>query len=240
MIIFLILLLVFTVYYNNNRVKLDWGKYYDDCIYVNKIEHASRHRNMAEMQQLTVEHMARKRHSIRIYDLPLKRKNALVCKAVIESFRMNKQLMLILSFLLIFAALLHRTSIFNSIPLIGEPNIARIIGMLSMGTFWANMRELYSKQILSICDKHNKGFFIPFKITNIVFSYAVVCCAVTIPITVILCLIFDPGLVRSLFLIALINFIMAISFYLQSRKRITRLVTIITNLILFAGSGLLY
>jgi hypothetical protein len=221
------------------KAGLDWGKYYDDCAYANKIESAIRNRNMAEMQQLAAERAARKKHSIKIYDLPLSRGNALICKAAIETLRTSWQMMAVLGAALIFAALLIKTPIFRAIPMIGEPNISRVVGMLLMGTFWTNLREIYSKQIASVCDKHARGFFIPFTFRRIVFSYAIVCCSATTLAMAALCLVFAPGLAKSLIAIVGFNLLMALAFLFQSQKRAGKLITVAINLLLVAGSGLL-
>ena len=234
----LFILLAFIVYYNG-KVKIDWGKYYDDSVYANKIDTSARHRNMAEMQQINTEHIAKKKHSIRIYHLPLNKNNALLGKALIETFRMSKQVMVVLGILLVFTVLLNKTSIFSGIPLIGDPNISYVFCMFSIGTFLVNLREIYSKQILSICDKHEKGFFIPYTFKKIVSSYAIVCCFVTTLILVILCFIFLPGLIKSIIVLITLNLAMILSFLMQSKKRVTKLVNIIINLIFVIGSRFL-
>jgi len=235
----LFIFLIFTVYYNG-KIKVDWGRYYEDALYQHRISSASRHKNLAEMHQIVAEHLARKKHRIRIYHLPLKKNNALLCKALIESLRMSKRGLALLGFLLVFAVLLNKTTIFAGIPIIGEPLLAPFLGMFAIGTFFANVKQIYSKQIASLYQKHKLGFFIPHTFMKIVSSYATVCCGFTTLIITVLCIIFRPGMIKSMIMLVIFNLIMVLSFLLLSKKRVSGLIDIVANLVFLFSSGLLF
>lgn len=195
---------------------------------------------MAEMHQIVAEHLAKKKHHIRIYHLPLKKNNALLCKALIESFRMSKSGLAFLGFLLVFAVLLNKTAVFASIPIIGEPQLAPFLGMFAIGTFFANVKQIYSKQIASIHEKHKLGLFVPYTFQKIVSSYATVCCGFTTLIIIALCIIFRPGVIKSMIVLVIFNLIMVLSFLLLSKKKVSGLMDIIANLVFLFSSGLLF
>jgi len=233
--ILLILLIIYC-----ERVKMDWGKYYDDALYANRINSSGRHRNIAEMQQITAEHIAKRKHSIKIYDLPLNRKSAMICKAMIETLRMSKQVAGVLALILVFAVLLNKTSLFSHMPLVGNPNISNAICIFAIGAFLANLREIYFKQISSVYDKHLKGFFIPYSYSNIVFSYGIVCSIITTLSMTVLCFVLTTGLVKGLFILLIINLAMFLSFLLQPKQQKNGAITIITNIVFILSARLFF
>jgi uncharacterized membrane protein len=222
------------------KAKIHWDKYYEDAVYTAKLNHASRSNNLAEMQQIAADHIAKKSHCIRIYHFPLSRKNALFFKALIETFRMSKQVLILLGLLLVFAVLINRTTLCAGIPLLDNPSFSRIVGMCSVGTFCANVKQLYAKQIAALYEKHTLGLFVPYGYKTIVYCYGLVCCFSTTFVLAILCGILLPGWMRSAFVILLCNLVMVVSFLVLKKSRANRYVDFLLNLLFILGSGLLF
>lgn len=175
--------------------EIDMAKYYTDCVYYQQVNQASRHKNMAQMQQLAAEHVARAEHRIKLYDLPLSHKNALFCKITIETLRTGKQVHAVLSALFIASLLLSKTRLFSAIPSLENRAIAEIISAFLSATFILNIRELYVKQMLSILEKGKLGQFLPYSSQYIIGQYAIASSVVLGGILLLLGLILatNPG-----------------------------------------------
>lgn len=223
-----------------NKAAVNWAKYYEDISYTAKSSYASRHKLMGEMAQITKEHVANREHSVKLYQFPLSKKNVLFFKALLETLRMSKQVMVILGLLLVFAVTLNRTSLFSQVPLINEPLIAQLIGIFSIAAFITNLKEIYFKQILAIKEKHTAGFFIPYKSYQIVWYYAVICCSILTLVLLLLCMILGTNILVGLGVIIGFDLVLLLSFLLLYKGKGNRIVTIITNMIFLFGSHLLF
>mgnify|MGYP000909100530 FL=1 len=49
----------------------------------------------------------------------------------------------------------------------------RFLSAIALGSFYANLAELFRKQIVSIIDKKKRGFYIPYTDIEILLSYSV-------------------------------------------------------------------
>lgn len=235
MLLWLVLVGIYTC-----RTDIKWGKYFAALSYMEKVNFAGRHRNTAAMQQLAAEHSARKEHYIYLYSLPLCRRTALICKAFIETIRTGKNVILVMAFLLFCSVILTKTMVFADVPLLGDPYAARLIAMFIFSTFIANIKEVYARQILSITEKHKKGFFIPYSFTEIVASYALVCYMSMVMLVVPFGMIMEAGCKNILLFLMVLLAVMLLFFSAMRRERMLRLCNILTNIVIFACSGMLF
>ena len=224
-----------------SRVDIDWGGYYEDILYRARINHASNHNNIAEMQQITTEHVANQKHMLKLYHLPIKKSNAILCKAIIETFRMSKQVIIVFVMVLAFAIILNVTNFFWSIPVIGDPASAKIIGAFCISIFTINLKEIYSKQIRSLWDKHRNGLFIPYKSRAVVFSYAFICCVIVTIVNVACCFILGSMIYRAIIAVVASNLLIVGSIFLSKQNTLTNKIPLLaTNALFFATSWLLF
>ena len=144
------------------RLKMDWNKYQQDLIYINAINTAGARRDMVQMLQITEEHQAKRKKAFYIYHFSLNQRNALSIKMFIETIRTSPRIWVILTCFIAFGILLIRTPVFAGIPLLGQPEIAVVIAVFSIATFYINVGRIFEKQLLTLLDKSRKGLFIPF------------------------------------------------------------------------------
>jgi len=142
--------------------KMDWNKYQQDLIYINTINTAGARKDMVQMLQITEEHQAKRKKTVYIYHFPLNHRNALSIKMFIETIRTSPRIWVILTCFIAFGFLLVKTPVFAGIPLLGQPEIAGVIAVFSIATFYINTGRIFEKQLLTLLDKSRKGLFIPF------------------------------------------------------------------------------
>lgn len=222
------------------KSSIKWDKYYNAIFYIEKVNSAGRYRNIAAMQQIVSEKTALQEHYIYIYDLPLNQKNALLCKAFIENIRTGKNTIIVLGVLLLGAIVITKTTFLADMPLIGNPYVARIIGMFIFATFVANIKEMYAKQILSIFEKHKKGFFIPYSFSRVIFSYALICFGFISIVIIPYCLIMMVKIREILILITVIWISIALFFTFMRWPRLFKYCNFLTNILIFVFSGLIF
>ncbi len=104
--------------------------------------------------------------------MPLKKNNAILFKAVIETVRAGNSIWTILIGLVILGALVFRTPLFAGLPFIGDPIAAAPISVLLVMTAYANICEMLKKQLSTLLQKHRQGLFLPIGRGQIVMSYA--------------------------------------------------------------------
>ncbi len=233
-------LLGFSIYGSLRIFKIDWTSLYDDVFYSYRVDNAARQQNIAEMHQIIAEHSSRQKHFLRLSQFPLNHNNALFFKAFIETTRIDKQLILILIGFLVFSVVINRTSIFSSLPFFGEPKIARIVGILSTSAFLANLKQLYSKQILSILEKHKSGLFIPYSFMAIVINYSSIGTIISIVCTTILGILLNTKILPLTYTLLLIMISNLAFFYSLSKGRLNFFVNLISNVILFIAATFIF
>lgn len=219
------------------KAQLNLSSYYDDCKYIEQLNYAGRHRDMAAMQQITADHIANKKHRIKLSNLSISKKNALLCKAFIESIRMSKQVIIVLTLFLAGAVFINKSTIFSTIPFIGDHNIAKLIGMFSLGTFIVNLKEIYLKQIVSMIEKQQKGLFIPFHNRKMTFNYALICSIIIIFSSTIVGLIMNTDPIRTI--LSIVFFLLGSNIALWWRKR-RRTALAFSNIIILLATYLLF
>jgi hypothetical protein len=151
---------------------LNLAKYSKDISFIDETTAAASRFNMTLMAQITAEHNANRKRSLLLYHLPLKKNNAILFKAVIETVRAGNSIWTILIGLVILGALVFRTPLFAGLPFIGDPIVAAPISVLLVMTAYANICEMLKKQLSTLLQKHRQGLFLPIGRGQIVMSYA--------------------------------------------------------------------
>ena len=231
---------VFLIYYSFWGLKIDWMRLYDDVFYSYRVDNAARRQNLAEMQQIIAEQSSRQKHVLRLSQFPLDHNNALFFKALIETTRIDKQLILIFMGFMMFSVVINRTSILSSVPFLGEPVIAKVIGVFSTSTFLAILKQLYSKQILSILDKHKSGLFIPYSFPTIVFNYGSIGIIVSMICVAILGLLLNTSIVPIIYALLLLMISNLAYFYSLSKGKVNFFFTLITNTMIFIVAAFIF
>ncbi len=236
---FLMIMLIFIIIYSNQML-IDIGAYYDDAAYAQKMNHAGIHNNMAQMQQLTDEHLSNKRHKVKIYDLKIFKRKPLVAKAIIETMRMSTQFVIILLVLSAFAIVLNTTSIFINVPFLGDKVFVKIAGGYCVGMLLCAIKQIYVKQILSICDKQKQGVFIPYSFSDISKSYGSICILITFFILMIFSILLSTSIIKVILAIVLSSAIMIFSLvsidnqkYYKTKDTMSSCALIVVSLLLF-------
>ena len=231
---------VFLIYYSFWGLKIDWMRLYDDVFYSYRVDNAARRQNLAEMQQIIAEQSSRQKHVLRLFQFPLDHNNALFFKALIETTRIDKQLILIFMGFMMFSVIINRTSILSSVPFLGEPVIAKIIGVFSTSTYLTILKELYSKQILSILEKHKSGLFIPYSFPAIVFNYGSIGIIVSMICVAVLGLLLNTSIVPIIYAQLLLVISNLAYFYSLSKGKVNFFFNLLTNAMIFIVASFIF
>lgn len=150
---------------------------------------------------------------------------------------MSKQVVAVLAVFLAIAIIINRTTLFNSSPIIGDPSISKLIGMLSLACFGVNLKEIYLKRISSMLAKSREGLFLPYKNTKVILYYSLIC-NIVIALTII---VVGVLLQSNPFYIALsgIIFLCGVDLELWVAKR-KQWLMIASNIIIFAATYCLF
>ncbi len=188
---------IFIIRYLN----IDWNKYKQDLIFINTINTAGARKDMLQMLQIAEEQQAKRKKAIFIYHFPLNQRNALSIKTLIETIRTPPRIWVILACFITVGVLIVRTPLFNEIPLLGQPEIASVIAVFFIVTFFLNVSRIFEKQLTTLLDKSRKGLFIPFGKSTIIRKICIV------PIILFTCSALIVGTILSSRLIAIVIFI---------------------------------
>lgn len=227
----LIMMVIFVIFYF--QIKIDMSRYYDDSLYIERMNSASRHKDMAVMQQITADHIANREHTFKLNNLPIKKSNVLFYKALIETLRMSKQVVVVLSLFIVFAIVINRTPVFAAMPILGDPNISKLIGMLSLACFVTNLKEIYRKQALSILSKKQEGLFLPYNDTTVILNYLLICDVAIALSIMIVGLILQTNPLRVV--LSELIFLLGVSIAFWSTRR-KQWLMIASNVIIFAAT----
>lgn len=217
------LLLCLTSLFFANKVTVNWGKYFDDIVYAEKIDAAGRHLNIAEITQITNETMAKGNTIIKIYTLPMNKKNAIVCKAIIEFLRTGKKLFIIWAILLIIALALVKIPINLTNSFINTSHLFPMISSVMISGFFVNIIKQCNTQFQSVVDKHKRGFFIPFDYKRIMLSYLFVCIFIVAGLALLIFSILTSTVIKFLACFFSVIFVTFIIFILMENKSVQRL-----------------
>lgn len=234
-----LLVLGYVIYRQDKNCELDYGQYLKDIIYRNRVKNASIHNNLAEMQQISLENISTNANKFKIYYLPLKRTNAIFCKAIIETFRMSKILILffcIILFISIFVTF-HPIIVANFVE---DLWILTTINIAFTCFLCINIKEMYKNQVSSLYSKSKRGFFIPYSRISIVLSYSSLCCLMTSIVLITVCIIFKVCILYSFLAILICNLLIVLSIFFSYRKKDIRIISIIINSLFLLVISLLY
>jgi hypothetical protein len=174
-----------TSYVSYRQTRLDLARYFTDVLMHDQtISYASQY-NLAKMQQTVAEHAANRPRKLLLYHLPLRKSNALLLKCCISTLRISSGIWIILMGILLFGALIYRTSLFSGVPVLGEPAPATSIAILLIITVYANVGELLKQQMRTLLMKQKLGLFLPYEKQQVVTIYVILGSGLNLGITMI-------------------------------------------------------
>jgi hypothetical protein len=150
------------------RTKILWNKYYRDCSFIYENMAAAAKKDMVRMMETVNKLNLSKKpvfHSI-FSRTPPSKKTALIMKSFLGVVRTNIQTVKFL-FIIFAAGIILNNFVFMT------PGLNRFLSAIALGSFYANLAELFRKQIVSIIDKKKRGFYIPYTDIEILLSYSV-------------------------------------------------------------------
>jgi len=198
--------------------KPDWGRYLKDMTYLAYVNNASANKDMAMMQQIVTEMIAEKKRYIFLEAFPLNHKNAIFFKAVIETIRMEKKLLLVLAAMVLLILSLRTLEILPQFS-IGDVNLGHILSASFVTALRNYIHDPFHRNIASIFEKHRSGFILPYPDRKIVASYFYAAAIATTFFYTIIALIHQAPLIWLLIVIPAANGLELLTIYIAYRSK---------------------
>jgi len=197
------------------RLPLNLTKYRKDLAFIDENNSAASQYNMVKMSQMAAESEAKKKRSLFLYHFPLKKKNVVFYKCLIELIRTGNRIWGIFICLLLTGFLFYRTPAFSLIPILGEVDtLASAFSVLVVMMVYRNVGEIIKKQAGALLTKHKQGLFIPMEKRQIILSYLAVSILIFAVITVCAGFIFGSKVHFVLLFFALFIAVFTVEFIL--------------------------
>ena len=143
-------------------MNLNIPKYYDKLRYLEAAQAALSHNDTAQMLRMAEENRSPYVTEPFFQDLHPTRRTAMLIKNLLGMLRMQKQILVLLSGLLLLGGLIRQTSLFAFLPLLDQPNIREMAGILCAVAALSAFFQQLIKQSQIVSDKRKKGLSLPF------------------------------------------------------------------------------
>lgn len=144
------------------KLNLNIPKYYDKLRYLEAAQAALSHNDTAQMLRMAEENRSPYVTEPFFQDLHPTRRTAMLIKNLLGMLRMQKQILVLLSGLLLLGGLIRQTSLFAFLPLLDQPNIREMAGILCAVAALSAFFQQLIKQSQIVSDKRKKGLSLPF------------------------------------------------------------------------------
>lgn len=144
------------------KLNLNIPKYYDKLRYLEAAQAALSHNDTAQMLRMAEENRSPYVTEPFFQGLHPTRRTAMLIKNLLGMLRMQKQILVLLSGLLILGGLIRQTSLFAFLPLLDQPNIREMAGILCAAASLSAFFQQLIKQAQIVSDKRMEGLSLPF------------------------------------------------------------------------------
>lgn len=159
--------------YCRRKLNLNIPKYYDKLRSLEAAQAALSHNDTAQMLRMAEENRSPYVTEPFFQDLHPTRRTAMLIKNLLGMLRMQKQILVLLSGLLVLGGLIRQTSLFVFLPLLDQPNIREMTGILCAAAALSAFFQQLIKQAQIVSDKRKEGLSLPFTTVKLVL-YSIV------------------------------------------------------------------
>jgi len=161
--------LTLSALYWTGKTKILWDKYYRDCSFITENMAAAAKKDMAKMLEILNKVNAAKRPAFPNIFVKIRpsKKTVLIIKSFLGLVRTGSQT--IKFQLVVFAAAI----ILKNLAFIMNPLLNKFLTAVILGSFYANLAELFRRQTVSVIDKKKKGFFLPYTEKEVLLNQSV-------------------------------------------------------------------
>lgn len=144
------------------KLNLNIPKYCDKLRSLEAAQAALSHNDTAQMLRMAEENRNPYVTGPFFQDLHPTRRTAMLIKNLLGMLRMQKQILVLLSGLLVLGGLIRQTSLFAFLPLLDQPNIREMAGILCAAAALSAFFQQLIKQAQIVSDKRKEGLSLPF------------------------------------------------------------------------------
>lgn len=148
--------------YCRRKLNLNIPKYYDKLRSLEAAQAALSHNDTAQMLRMAEKNRSPYVTEPFFQDLHPTRRTAMLIKNLLGLLRMQKQILVLLSGLLLLGGLIRQTSLFAFLPLLDQPNIREMAGILCAVAALSAFFQQLIKQSQIVSDKRKEGLSLPF------------------------------------------------------------------------------
>ncbi len=167
--------------------------------YNNRIQFASRHMIITDLEQITSETQVSKKRNKK-YRKKLTKDNAIVEKIILSFKRTDLHLVRNLFIFLIIITIVYRLRLFKYIPLINLSRLDKIVVSYIIAIYFINVLQLFYNEFDSMIIKKREGMYLPFTDMEILFKFY----SLIIPLNIIAIIIVSVILNSKLYLTVLV------------------------------------
>ncbi len=216
-IFFLLWAIVITYYSYNQEINLD--KFLKDMTRKEMINYHTRNKNYAEMQRIMEEHLSQKNYKLKLYNFKINYKNILFYKSVIETIRLNGNVLKIFLAVIIpiFALSVFKIEfVFLGVNI--NNNIYTYITVFILISCILNIEQTISNQLLKLQDTIKKGVIIPYSIIFITLNYVKLFSFISSIFIILSGIVFRLSILKMIILIFLIDSLVLVFFFFENIK----------------------
>ena len=216
------IIICFFVFFLALKIRPDWGKYNDEIIWIEKIDSAGRHMRIAEMTYITNANLAKEKRIIKLSSFRLSQKNAIMSKAVIESLRSFKRMIILYVLMISAVVALIKVPYITEKIFFGHHYIAIMVSSYIYSGICINMIRTFCDSYIVLMEKHKKGFFVPYSRKRIMTEYLKLCAFSTTAIGIIVGLLSTIGALKIILSIILVNAFAVLVFVAMKNKYVLK------------------
>ncbi|MBQ9299630.1 MAG: hypothetical protein IJ214_03890, partial [Clostridia bacterium] len=157
--------------YVRRFLRMNTSKYFERLQSLEAASVALSQNDHARMKQLAEENRPSYVKGPMLYHLNPRKQTALWIKSLLELFRMQGQIVVLLALLLLAGWIVSRTNLFAFLPLLDDPAITRMIAVFCTTAALSGLYQLLVKQAKTVSDKRKLGLSLPYSTRQIILSY---------------------------------------------------------------------
>jgi len=232
--------LIAVLYHLKHKFQLDYSKFEGYLRFVDETMAAQSQNNWAKMVQIAKEHSLKKEYRIMLNHLRPTKRNVLVYKNVIETARLGRAIWITLLALLVFAYIITMTT-WLSWDFAEFHELSKIIAVFCIATVYANLKEIWLRQVNTVLQKSSLGLHIPFDTNRILLGYLPFPLVAYAALSVVLGLLFGVRITGVLALFVSGSVVYAADLLLLTKQfKVNKAVRLVLNALLFSGVYLVF
>jgi len=222
--------------YVQRFLRIDTQKYYERLQRLEAASAAASRNDYVRMQQLADENRPSYVRGPLLYHLKPTKKTALWIKSILELFRIQRQIFVLLAIIMLAGWIVSRTDLLTFLSLPDAKAIARVIAVFCTTAVLSSIYQLLIKQAKAVSDKRRLGLSLPYSTKQIIVSYGMTAMLINLLLSFVISLLYTAFSIRFILLLSAETTAWLVPCCTRIfETKFQRAAAAFSNLILFAG-----